>query len=141
MGFTERLPLTTDLQPVDHRPAVSTESGCLAKRCAASDPNLHPGQLDRVAALELQAKGRLTVEVVRRAVAVGRPKATRNHHTLTPEWEPWGSPHAYLAHLLDALAAGQGRRRLVEFLHDLFCTLSRSFYESLAGDSAARGRS
>jgi hypothetical protein len=76
----------SDLQPVDHRPTVSAGTDCLAERCAASDPNLHPGQLDRVAALALEAKGRLTVEVVRRAVAVGRPKATRNHHTLTPEW-------------------------------------------------------
>jgi hypothetical protein len=28
-------------------------------------------------------------------VAVGRPKATRNHHALTPEWEPWGSAQGY----------------------------------------------
>ncbi len=85
----------SDLQPVDHRPAVSAGSGCLAERCAASDPNLHPGQHVRVAALELEAAGGLTVEVFRRAVAVGRPKAPRNHHTLTPEWKPWGSPHGY----------------------------------------------
>ena len=85
----------SDLQPVDHRPAVSAGSGCLAKRCAASHPDLHPGQLDGVAALELEAAGGLTTEVDRRAMAVGRRRTTRNHHTLTPEWEPWGSPHAY----------------------------------------------
>lgn len=42
-------------------PAVSAGSGCLAKRCAASDPNLHPGQLVRGAALELEAAGRLAI--------------------------------------------------------------------------------
>jgi hypothetical protein len=51
----------SDLQPVDHRPAVSAGSYCLAKRCAASDPDLHPGQLDRVAALALETAGGLTV--------------------------------------------------------------------------------
>ena len=82
----------SDLQPVDHRSAVSAGSCCLAERCAASDPNLHPGQLDGVAALELEAAGRLTVEVDRRSPVAGRPRSTRNHHTLTPEWDPWGSP-------------------------------------------------
>jgi hypothetical protein len=56
---------------------------------------LHPSQFAQVAALELKATGRLTVEVDRRAPVAGRPRATRNHHTLKPEWEPWGSPHAY----------------------------------------------
>jgi hypothetical protein len=28
-------------------------------------------------------------------VAGGRTSKTRNHHTLTPASEPWGSPHAY----------------------------------------------
>jgi hypothetical protein len=88
-----RLAQCSNLQPVDHRPTVSVGSGCLIGRCAASDPDLHPGQLDGVAALELEAAGGLTVEVVRRAVAVGRPRTTRNYHTLTTEWEPWGSPH------------------------------------------------
>jgi hypothetical protein len=90
-----RMAQRSDLQPVDHRSEVSAGSGCLAERCAASDPNLHPGQLDRVAALELEATGRLTVEVDRRAPVSGRPRATRNHNTVTPEWEPWGSAHAY----------------------------------------------
>jgi hypothetical protein len=28
-------------------------------------------------------------------VAGGRPSQTRNHHTLTPAWEPWGSAYGY----------------------------------------------
>ena len=38
-----RMAQCSDLQPVDHRPVVSTESGCMVERCAASDPNLHAG--------------------------------------------------------------------------------------------------
>jgi hypothetical protein len=50
-----------DLQPADHRPPVSTGSGGLVVPCAASDPDLHPGQLARVATLELEAEVILTV--------------------------------------------------------------------------------
>jgi hypothetical protein len=46
------------------------------------DPDLHPGQPARVAALELEASSGLTAEVDRGAVAAGRPGQTRNHHTL-----------------------------------------------------------
>jgi hypothetical protein len=28
-------------------------------------------------------------------VADGRTSKTRNHHTLTPAWEPWGSAYGY----------------------------------------------
>jgi hypothetical protein len=38
--------------------------------------------------LELEAEGCLTVEVDWKAVACGRPRQIRNHHTLTSEWEP-----------------------------------------------------
>jgi hypothetical protein len=75
----------SDLQPIDHRPAMSAGSGYLVDRRSAPDPNLHPDQHVRVAALKLEATAGLTVEVHRRPVAVGRPGATRNHHTLTPE--------------------------------------------------------
>jgi hypothetical protein len=64
-------------------------------RCAASDPDLYPGQPARVATWELEAEGCLTVEVDWKEVAGGRTSKTRNHHTLTPASEPWGSPHAY----------------------------------------------
>ena len=84
------------LQPADYRPPVSPGSGGLAVRCAASDPDLHSGQPARVATLELEAEGSLTVEVDWKEVAGGRPSQTRNHHTLTPAWDPWGSPHAYV---------------------------------------------
>jgi hypothetical protein len=36
-------------------------------------------------------------------VAGGRTSKTRNHHTLTPASEPWGSPHAYVQILGQAL--------------------------------------
>ena len=61
-------------------------------RCAASDPDLYPGQPARVATWELEASGGLTVEVGWGAVGFGCPRQIRNHHTLTPVWEPWGSP-------------------------------------------------
>jgi hypothetical protein len=56
---------------------------------------VHLGQLARVATLELEASGCLTVEVDWKKVAGGRTSTTRNHHTLTPAWEPWGSPHGH----------------------------------------------
>jgi hypothetical protein len=84
-----RLAERCDLQPADHRPSVSVGSGGLAERCAASDPDLHPGQLVRVATLELESEGYLTVEVDRIAVEFGRPSQVWNHHPLTPAWEPW----------------------------------------------------
>jgi hypothetical protein len=90
-----RLAERADLQPADHCAPVSVGSGGLAVRCAASDPDLHPGQPARVATLELEAAGCLTVEVARWTVLGGRPRQTRNHHTLTTEWEPWGSAYAY----------------------------------------------
>jgi glycosyltransferase involved in cell wall biosynthesis len=68
----------------------------MAVRCAASDPDLHPGQPARVATLELEAEGSLTVEVDWKEVAGGRTSKTRNYHTLTPVWKPWGSVYAYL---------------------------------------------
>ncbi len=84
-----------DLQPSDHCAPVSVGPSGLAVRCAASHPDLHPSQLARVATLELEASGCLTVEVGWKEVAGGRTSKTRNHHTLTPASEPWGSPHAY----------------------------------------------
>jgi hypothetical protein len=63
---------------------------------SASDPDLHPSQPARVATLELEASGCLTVEVDWGAVACDRPRQTRNHHTLASAWEPWGSPHGYV---------------------------------------------
>jgi hypothetical protein len=48
-----------------------------------------------VIAASSQSAGSLTIEVDRRATVAGRPRATRNHYSLTPEWEPSGSAHAY----------------------------------------------
>ena len=67
----------------------------MAVRCAASDPDLHSGQPARVATLELEAEGCLTVEVDCKEVAGGRTSQTRNHQTLTPALEPWGSAYGY----------------------------------------------
>ena len=64
----------SDLQPVDHRPSISVGSGGLAGGCLASDPDLHPGQPGRVAALELEASGCLKVEVDLKEVAGGCPR-------------------------------------------------------------------
>jgi hypothetical protein len=52
-----------DLQSADHRASVSVGSGVMIVRCAAENPDLHQGQLARVATLELEAEGCLTVEV------------------------------------------------------------------------------
>ena len=76
-------------------PLVSTRSGSLFDRRAASNPDLHPSQPARVATLELEASGGLIAEVDRAPEANDRSRQTQNHHTLTPEWEPWGSPHAH----------------------------------------------
>jgi hypothetical protein len=67
----------------------------LVDRRIASDPDPHLSQPARVATLELEASSGLTAEVVRVAVAAGRPRQTRNHHTLKPVWEPWGSAYGY----------------------------------------------
>ena len=83
-----RLAERGDLQPADNRPPESVGPGGLAVRCAADNPDLHPGQLARVATLELEAEGCLTVEVDWKEVAGSRPSQTRNHHSLTPAWEP-----------------------------------------------------
>jgi hypothetical protein len=91
-----RLAERDDLQPDDHRAPVSVGPGGLAVRCAASDPDLHPGQPARVTTLELEAEGCLTVEVDWGAVSFGCPSQIRNHHALTPAWEPWGSEYEYL---------------------------------------------
>ena len=76
-----RLAERGDLQPADYRPPVSVGPGGLAVRCVASDPDLHPDQPARVATLELEAEGCLTVEVGWKEVTGGCPSKTRNHHT------------------------------------------------------------
>ncbi len=88
-----RLAERGDLQPADHRPSISVGPGGMAVPCAASDPDLHPGEPARVATLELEAEGGLTVEVGWGAVGFGCARQIRNHHTLMPEWEPWGSAY------------------------------------------------
>jgi hypothetical protein len=55
-----RMAQCSDLQPVDHSPPLWSRSGRMVDRRAASDPLLHPGQLGRVAALELEAAGGLS---------------------------------------------------------------------------------
>ena len=79
---------------LDLRPAAFGPGG-MGVPCAAPDPDLHPSQLTRIAALELKASGCLTVELDWKEVAGGRTSKTRNHQTLTPAPEPWGSPHGY----------------------------------------------
>ena len=50
----------SDLQSVHHSPPLWSRSGRVVGGCLATDPVLHPGQLDRVAALELEAAGGLS---------------------------------------------------------------------------------
>jgi len=77
-----------DLQSADDRPPVSVGPGGLAVRCAASDPGLHAGQLARVATLELEAGGCLTLRkfglrwcsVVRDKSGIITPSHRRGNH-------------------------------------------------------------
>ena len=97
---------------------------------------IHDDQFAPVTTIhDVRQQTRLSICGLGREIGFGR--YTYQYQELTP----LRADAEALAHLLHALAAGQGRRRLVELLHDLFCTVSRSFHESLAGDSAARGLS
>jgi hypothetical protein len=90
-----RLAECGDLQPSNHCAPVSVGPGGFAVQCTASDPDLHPGQPARVATLELEVEGCLTVGVDSGAVWFGCPRQIRNHSAPTPAWEPWGSAYGY----------------------------------------------
>lgn len=88
---------------------------------AQEDSDGNDGGPARVAALQLEARDGLTMPVRDRRSRTGDAQA--------------------LARVLHGLASGKGRRRLMELLHDLLCTVSRSFQVSRVGGFAARGLS
>ena len=93
-------------------------TGCLT---VPGDPSMQP--VRAITTLGLRQPER--EPIVRRAFGGGRPRQTRNHHTLTLAWKPWGPTYGYFG---SPVAVGADRscgvwmiratvEKLVEMVH------------------------